>query len=349
MSFSRPTRSDVIARMRADVDGRLPGADSRMPRSLIDVLLRTYTGAIDGLYGYLDSIAAASIYDTATGTVLERWAGIWGVQRKGSLPAAGSVTLSGVDGSVVIDQAVLLRADGAEFLVSGPVALTGGAATTRVTASAAGAAGNTLAGTALGFASPSAGVAASAVVAAPGIVGGGDEESDAELLARFLARIRQAPNGGSQADYLAWALAQPDVTRAWVYPGWTGAGTVGLAFVMDGRPDIFPLTADVDAMAAAIAPLRPVTADVVVFAPTPQPVNFILGVTPATAKPAVIAELTDLFAREAAPVGTILISHIREAISVALGVTDYDLRAPVANVAGAPGAMPVLVTIGWID
>lgn len=351
MSFARPTLSDLIARSRADLDGRLPGADSRTPRSLLDVLARTHAGALSGAYGYLDAIALDVMPDTADTDHLDRWATIWGVTRKVAIAATGAVELAGVDGAIVPANSLLLRSDGAEYLIVAQTALVGGAATVNVTAVDAGAGGNAIAGTPLTFASPAAGITATATVGNAGLVGGGDQEEDQALLARLLARIQTPPQGGSSADYVAWALAQPEVTRAWVYPGWVGAGSVGIAVVMDHRETIFPTVDDCAAIAAAIDPLRPVTANVVVFAPTPQPADFTLSITPSTdaTKAAVVAELTDLFAREAAPGGTVLISHIREAIAVAAGVTDYTLEVPAGNFICEPGFMPVLGNIVWLD
>jgi uncharacterized phage protein gp47/JayE len=61
----------------------------------------------------------------------------------------------------------------------------------------------------------------------------------------------------------------------------------------------------------------------------------------------VAAELSDLLRREAEPGGTILISHIREAISTAVGEVDHVVVSPVANVAHAPHEMPVTGEITW--
>jgi uncharacterized phage protein gp47/JayE len=63
---------------------------------------------------------------------------------------------------------------------------------------------------------------------------------------------------------------------------------------------------------------------------------------------AVSAELTDLFVREGTPAGTILLSHIREAISQAAGETDHILTVPSANVVMGAGAIPVLGTVTWV-
>jgi uncharacterized phage protein gp47/JayE len=78
---------------------------------------------------------------------------------------------------------------------------------------------------------------------------------------------------------------------------------------------------------------RPVTADLYVVAPTPVTLNFNIQLTPNTAsvKAAVEASLRDLLLREAAPGVTLLISHIREAISVAAGETDNVLISPTTN------------------
>ena len=80
---------------------------------------------------------------------------------------------------------------------------------------------------------------------------------------------------------------------------------------------------------------RPVTADVTVQAPTASALSFqIQNLMPMTqeVQDAVTAELRDLIRRESQPGGTILVSHIREAISTAAGETDHVLISPVANV-----------------
>ena len=48
-------------------------------------------------------------------------------------------------------------------------------------------------------------------------------------------------------------------------------------------------------------------------------------------KPHGLAELRDLIQREAIPGGTLLISHIREAISVAAGEQEHVLSSPTEN------------------
>ncbi|NBB51511.1 baseplate J protein [Rhizobium sp. CRIBSB] len=350
MPFARPSLTGLIARAQDDFDARLPGADSRLRRSVLDVLVRTHAGALHGAYGALAELALQGLPDTAEGDVLRRWAVIFGVEPKAAEPATGPVTLTGVNGSVVPAGTLLQRLDAAEFVTLAEVTLAGGVATPTVEAVVAGAAGLSPAGTPLTFVSPVAGVASAAVVAAGGLIGGADAEAEESLKSRLLDRLRQPPHGGSAADYVRWAREVPGVTRAWVYPLMNGLGTVGVTFVMDGREDIIPDAGDVTAVDDWIADRRPVTADVDVFAPTPVALNLTIDLTPDTpeGRLAVQQELRDMLARDAAPGGTILISRIREAVSIAAGESDNIVSAPTANVTHTAGQLAVLGTITWV-
>jgi uncharacterized phage protein gp47/JayE len=349
MPFNRPTLSDIADRTRNDLNARLPGADSRLRRSGLDVLGRMHSGAVHGLYGFIEFISRQILPDTADAEHLQRWASIFGVARKAAEAAGGLVTMTGANGSAIPQGAVLQRGDQAEYVVAEAAVIALGTAAVAVTASTPGVTGNAVAGVALTLTSPISGVATNAVVAGGGLTGGVDEEGDDSLRARLLARIREQPMGGAQSDYERWAREVPGVTRAWVYPGIGGLGTVGVAFVMDNREDIVPLSADVDAVEAYIAARRPVTADVTVFAPAADPLDLTIDITPDTpeVRAAIEAELRDLLRREAEPGGTLLISHIRQAISQAAGETDHVLTTPAANVVSAAGDLAVLGTITW--
>ena len=227
--------------------------------------------------------------------------------------------------------------------------IAGGTASVSVTAQDAGALANMEAGQQLTFLSPVAGVQAVAVVAAGGIAAGADEETIADLNSRVLARLGDPPSGGKAGDYIKWAKDVAEVTRAWVYANWDGLGTVKVLFVMDGRDDIIPQAGDVIAVSDYIETRRPVCADVTVAAPIADPLDFDIDLVPDTAgvRTAVDAELRDLIAREAEPGGTLLISHIREAISIAAGETDHVLNSPAANVTVAAGAITTMGAITW--
>lgn len=345
--FNRPALSVLADRARSDLTARLPGADSRLRRSVLDVLARTHAGATHGAYGYLDWISRQVLPDTADTEVLERWASLFGVARLAATAATGSVTLIGVTGSVVPVATALQRGDGVEYRTTAAATLVGGVAVAQIEAVVASAAGRAAAGAVLTLVSPVAGVSSQGAVSAD-MTGGTDEEADDALRARLLERLREPPAGGAEHDYRRWAR-EAGVARAWVYPLMNGLGTVGLTFVIEGRVDQIPNLADVVAVAAYIEARRPVGAEVEVFAPTPKPLNLTIALFPDTAaiRVAVQAEIDDLLARDAEPGGTLLISRIREAVSIAAGESDNAVISPTANVAHAPGELAVPGVTTW--
>lgn len=350
MPFQRPTLTEIIERDLSDMSSRMIGTDGAvLRRSVLGVLARALAGASHELHGHLDWIAQQIIIDTAESEYLERWANVWGVRRKAAEFASGSVVFSGIVGTSIPIGTSLQRQDGALFETTVIGTIMGGTATVPVRAVEAGAAGNTAAGTTLTLRQPVGGVQSAAPVAVGGITNGSDVEDDDGLRERLLARIQEPPQGGAAADYVNWALAVPGVTRAWVYPLEMGLGTVTVRFVRDDDPSIIPDTNEVDAVQDYIDERRPVTATVFVVAPIAVPLDMTIQIQPVTpeVEAAVEAEIRDLLRREAEPGGTILISHIREAVSTAAGEFDHVIVSPSANVEHDPGEIAVPGTITW--
>lgn len=349
MPFSRPLLQDLINRTRDDIVSRLPSPDI-LRRSDGEVYARALSGAAHGLYGYLDWLSKQLIYDTADGDMLERWASIWGITRKAATAATGSITFTGSNGATIPAGTELTAYDGVAYTTAALGTIASGAAVVVVNAVLTGIAGNRTTGQTFTAQAPISGVNATATATA--MTGGADIETDDSLRSRLLTRIKQPPQGGDKADYEAWALAVAGVTRAWVYPLELGAGTVTVRFMMDGTySNGIPLSGDVTTVAAAIDILRPVTATVTVLAPVAVPLNFtITGLLPsnATVQAAITQELTDLIVREAIPGGTIYLSHLREAISIASNEIDHVLTTPSANVTMTAGNISTMGTITWV-
>lgn len=261
------------------------------------------------------------------------------------------MTFTVLAGAVIPAGTLLQALDGQQYATTADAMVAAPTATAPVEAVEPGAAGNRAAGENMTLVSPVVGVQSVAV--AGEMSGGADLESEGDLRARLIARIQQPPHGGCAYDYEAWALEIEGVTRAWVYPGELGLGTVTVRFVRDddgAGAAIIPDAAEVAEVQAHIDAVRPVTAQVTVVAPIAVPLNFqIQGLTPnnATVQAAVQAELQDLLLREAVPGGTILLSHIRAAISAAAGETDYVLLSPSSNVTNTTGNMSTMGTITW--
>lgn len=351
MPFSKPDLATLIEAAETDIEARLPGADARLRNSNLNVLARVLAGGEHGLYEYIDWISKQTLVDTADAEILDRHATIWGVTRVPAAFAGGNVTISGTNGSVIPAGTRLRRSDNVEYTTNAEATIASGTATVAVTAVVAAETANALAAAAINLITPIGGVTNAAVVASGGLTGGADAETDAALRLRVLSRIQQPPHGGADFDYVKWTLEQPGVTRAWVYPQELGLGTVTVRFMMDDTyDDGIPLEADVTAVQTALDLLRPVTADLTVVAPVAVPLNITtLSITPSTTtiQTAIEAEIADLILREATPGATILISHLREAISIAAGETDHALTNPSADITHATGEIAVVGTYPW--
>lgn len=351
MAFTRPTLTELVDRIQQDFLSRLALVAPILRRAMVYVFSRVVAGAAHMLHGHLEYLAKQILPDLSDREYLLRQAALFDIQLKTAVFASGNVTVTGTDGSVVDLGAILLRSDGTQYETVSTATIAGGVATVAVFAVLAGADPNCAAGVVLTFQSPIAGVNSSATVATGGLAGGSDEETTDSLRARFLERMRSPPNGGSEADYVAWALAVAGVTRAWCYPLELGAGTVVVRFVRDDDAgSIIPDSGEVAAVQTYIAARRPVTAAVTVAAPTGVPLNYTIALTPSTTatRAAVEAELQDMLRRDAQPGGTILRSQIDVAVGIAEGVTNFVITAPAADVAHATGQMATHGTITWV-
>jgi uncharacterized phage protein gp47/JayE len=351
-TFTRPTFSEILSRVQADIDSRLPGADSRLRRSLLNVVAYIVAGVAHGIYGFISWISLQVFPDTSEVEFLNRWAAIWGIVRLPATKAAGHVTAAGENGTVITVGTELQRIDDVMFVVTEEATISAGTATVAVEASVAGENGNTDEGIILSFVSPTDGLNSDATVTIDALTDGGDEEEDAPFLVRLLDRIQQPPHGGNENDYIQWALQNNGVTRAWVYPTELGAGTVTVRFMMDDLyDDGIPESGDVTTVGDYIEARRPITATVNVVAPVPEPLDFtiaLIGTDSSDIRAAVELNLRDLILREAEPGGTLRLSRINEAISLASGEFDHVMTVPSANVTESTGHITTMGDITWV-
>lgn len=356
MAWTRPTLQTLIQRIQADINSRIDGSDAFLTRSVLTVIAWVVAAVAHGLYGHQAYTARQINPDTADSENLERHA-FWrgrGMTRNAATAATGNVTFTGSDGSVIPAGTTLQRSDGVEYSTDAEGVIASGSVDVAVTASSSGQGTNASAGQTLNMVSPIAGVQSSATVASGGLTGGTDIETDEQLLARLSQKVQEKPQGGADADYATWAKEVSGVTRAWVMPKWNGAGTVGVYFTRDDDASIIPDAGEVTTVQDYIDAVRPVTADVTVYAPTAVPIDMTIQLAPndSTTQAAVESELADLLRREANVEdgngsGTILLSHIDEAISIATGETDHNLVTPTADVTFSAGELATLGTITW--
>lgn len=349
MSFNRPPLSDLLARDRADFQAALPSTDTALRRAVVRGLADAHAGGCHSLHGHLVYISKQILAATAEGEFLQAQGSEWIGSPLPAAPAAGNITLTGTNGAVIEAAKVYRRADGVEYTVNAQVTISSGSATASVTCTTWGETGNTDAGARLTASSPIEGVNSTALVAAGGLLGGADIESDDSYRARIIDRKRNPPELGNKADYIRWAKEVPGVTRVWISND-MGPGTVVVRFVRDNdSPSIFPNDAAVDAVEAHILDQAPFPADIYVAAPLPKAVDFALQLTPDTAqtRAAVTAQLADLLYRAGVPKSTMLLSDMREAVGAAAGLEDWVLIQPAANIYFAVNEIGELGDMSW--
>lgn len=351
-TFTRPTFQQILDSVNSDINSRLSGTDSLLRYSVLNVVAFVVAGIAYGLYGFINWISLQVFPDTADSEQLRRWASIWGVTPLPATAASGYITVTGTpDGTDIPIGTVFRRSDGVLFTSDVDVTIASGTAAVHVVANTQAANTDTDATSTMTFVSPITNVNSSGVVDANGLTGGADEESDESLESRLLNRIQNPPQGGDANDYIQWALAISGVTRAWCYPLELGIGTVTVRFMMDNTySNGIPHAGDVTTVQNALDILRPVTADLTVVAPVAAPINFTIHLNvsdTAAIRAAVLASLQEMIQRDATPGGTIYISRINEAISVATGEFDHVLTAPAANVTNTTGNIATMGTITW--
>lgn len=297
MPFTRPTLSQLRQQSRAAIASKLPGSDGTLRRSFIGVIADTLAGLVNGLYGFLDYCADQLFPQTQDNYFLLREGALFGLTPFPAVPSSGKANFTGVEGTPVPDKTPLTDSLGNPYQTVGAVNLGAGATDIPVVALTGGADGNLASGAPLTLFTGISGVDGTAFVDSDGFTGGVDAETMDAFRARVISRMQNPPGGsGTKADYEKWALEVPGVTRATANGLERGAGTVNIRFVMDGRADPIPLSADIAAVQASIDASRPLTDDALAAAPTGTSVDYTLSdaLVPAASRPAVAAALAEL-------------------------------------------------------
>lgn len=363
MPFTRPTLDQLIDRVKTDIKGGL-NITTILRRSFLGVISRALAGLSHLLHGYLDFISLQTLPDTSEEDGVKRWATMFNVPRKEATFAEFNIDIVFSDTGVVAADTIYQRDDGTQYRLDAEVSNTGGGTESgKLIATTAGEASNIDVGGTVSLLSPLANVESEATVTTI-IIDAEDQEQLESWRARLLTRLRLPPLGGSANDYIQWALEVPGVTRAWVLPLYTGAGTVAVSFVEDNEDPIIPSPAKVQEVQDYIDERKPVTALFTAFSPVAAPMDLNIKIKPNTTEVQdnITKELEDLVRRDATLAGSykapgetndgsILLSKINQAISIAVGIEDHEIdtingSAP-ANVVPNSGELITLGTITW--
>lgn len=349
---------DVISqKIRGDLRREIPGTDATVWPNNLSIFSKVFAAAIHEVDLRIAWIYRQLFASTADTRHLERHAYEYGIARKSASRATGEIETTGA-ASTVYPAGIGYYSNGALYRTAGEAVSAGdGSLTLTVVSENAGAALNRAAGESLTLADPALypALASEATVAADGIGGGADLETDESLRARVLDRKRRPPQGGATSDYEQIARSVPGVTKAWAWSFANGPGTVGVWFLFEGRPNGIPTAADVAVVTARIEAARLIRASLHVSAPVPNPINIeIASLSPDTAsvRAAIEASLVDMLAERgrpgvAAEPFKLSRSWIAEAISIAVGEGSHVLVEPAGDVTLEDGRYPVLGSVTY--
>jgi uncharacterized phage protein gp47/JayE len=368
MSWQTPTLDALVTDSVRDFNAALPGADAALARNNLHPTAKVIAGGLYGIHLHAAWAADQRFVLTCDADQLDRHGAEMkpAVPRKAAAPARGFIIMTAAGAATLAAGAILSRSDGATFTADAGAIVNASIATVAVTAVEPGAAAATAAAAVLTAQSGLTGVA-TFEVAAGGLGGAADTESDDAYRSRLLFSKAFPEHAGAPADWLRYTLAVPGVTRAFIEPLGSGRGTVVVYPFFDGsRANGLPLDSDLAIVRAALLAAAPGAGLGVVRAATPVAVPVtIAGLAPDTpeARSAVAAEIAATFARESRVAGiasphpsmpflataqTFSRSWIWQAAANASGEQRHSVTLPAADITLAAGEVAVMGALSFV-
>lgn len=273
MAYENETKETIQQRM---LDASPSDIDKR-PGSVTYDLTGPAAIELETVYMELDSVLDKGFVlhldgtQSAYGEYLDRRAAELGITRKPAIKAVGSVVFSGTDGTYIpIGLEVSTQSEPPiYFATTSDGTITGGSITLAAQAQIGGLSGNVAAGKIVLTTGNVTGI--TSVNNPQAFDGGADAESDEDLLARYLDRVRNPVTSGNAAQYRQWALEVAGVGDAKVYEITPEPGHVTIKIIDTQRTA--PSQTVVDAVIAHIESVRPVCVGVHVQGATELAIN----------------------------------------------------------------------------
>lgn len=276
--FEMQTQSDILTRLKTDLTKLLNGQSS-IEGTFNGDMLQANSIEFEQAYAELSLAIEAGFADTSWGDYLTRRAKEFGVIRKAATKAIGKVTITGTAGSKIIAGSLFTTAQDIKFYsLEDSTVGTDGTVTIDIQCGTVGTTGNVEIGTIINI-----------PYSIPGIISvtntavtydGFEEETDTELLERYLLKVRTPATSGNKYHYMQWATAVEGVGQVKVLPLWNGPGTVKVIIIDSNNQ-----TASnelIQKVKDYIEQYRPIGADVTITSPSPKLINVSADITGST-------------------------------------------------------------------
>ena len=355
MSWQRPTLEQLVNELQTDLSVKHGIPIDLVKHSNIGRDAITFAGAVHSLHGYLEYMVQQIFEDTADETNLLRRGNMRRIPYKQATYATGVCRVTGTDNITIPKDTTLNRNDDIVYITAERKTLLNQTADIAIRCTTAGKIGNSAANSILNFISPIENVDNQVTVLH---LSGGIDNEDLEVYRqRVLQQIRNPPAGGSRSDYIHWLFTTPNVPvkKVWAPENWQEEGSVSLFFIVD-RDNITPTNDDISKVYHHVNELRQIgMARLNILVPTvikqQHKITYLNKDTPEL-RYAIETELKALYTteqnlEEGNGSGTILISHLRNAIAQA-GTFDYTMTKPVDNILLKKGEIADYGGVTWL-
>jgi len=269
MSFEQESTSDVLVRLKADL-ATTNNTATTIEGSFNADMLTANSIEFGQAYNEINLMIEAAFAGTAWDDYLTMRAAEFGVIRKEATYAVVMLKITGSAGSSIIKGSLFATASDMRFHALADATVSAdGTVTVKAQCETTGVGGNVEAGaiTKIPYSIPGI----SAVINESAAADGYDVEIDAELLKRYLLKVRTPTTSGNIYHYQQWALSVVGVGQVKVLPLWAGRGTVKVIIVDSNNQTASD--ALIKVVTDYIETVRPIGATVTVTSPTPLTVN----------------------------------------------------------------------------
>jgi len=231
-----PTTEEIRDRIISDIETNIGQATPLFAKAFNRVLATALSGVFTIIYKYgrwaIDQIFTVTQDEDSLQLKGEQY----DIARKTATQAELTVSFTG-DNGAAIPAGTQFRGNtnGLVYQTQALLSISGGVASGNVLCLTSGIAGNLTNGSVLTIISPLPGIDNQATVTTT-VTEGENQESIEDYRARIQQREKLPPQGGSKADYIAWALEVSDITRAFSW------GKRDVSTILAGYIEVYPIT-----------------------------------------------------------------------------------------------------------
>lgn len=286
----------------------------------------------------LEELNKVAFADTSYGEYLTMLAKQYGVIRKEATKATGTLTVKGT--GTIYAGATFATESGIQFVATENTYIKENGKI-NIEASIAGVIGNVDAETINVISMSIPGI--NSVINSEPTIGGYNEETDAELLDRYLFKVRNPATSGNKNNYELWAREIEGVGGARCIPLWNGNGTVKVV-VIDANLNIADETL-LNKVRTYLEEEKPIGADLTVVSATPVNVKVAANIYGSVNEDEFKEKVYTYFKDIGFNRGYVSIAHIGKTLLECSGVIDYDnltLNSEVKNIPLTEEELPIL-------